>query len=268
MIEDLLRRRKNNSRLFFLVAFLTLISSCSNSSIDQKSYNVIQKRLKLLRSETVINQYGYLNNLYISSHREKIIKLDKNTKKYIENIISKLYRFNETFLPNVEKIEIIVLDEKIPFFFSLPSGQIYLSNLLFKKYFKSESLFNAIIAIELYKMANKIYLTIPIIPLGHVDINQLVAISRLPTEQKFEIYKWAYHVLNRSGYDPSAILSTIQLISKHHLEFYFQNGDVGNPSREEFLFKSYIVKEQLNLKLPSENENSSQDFYKFIRSIM
>ena len=243
---------------------LILLNSCSNFFENQKSAAMLENQDTSL-SKDYIDQYESLSHLFKAQNKSKLVVLNEVTRKYLSSITAKIFKYNEIFLGPSLNIDFVILQDELPFFFSLPDGTIYFSSSLLKKYIKSERVFYAVIALEIYKIAHGTYLKKPVVPLGYTNLNQLIAISRLPVDMKVESDKWAFYLLKRSGLDPTAVLSLIQIINKHALEFSFHSGETASLSREEYLFKSFIVKESLSSGLSEDSMNSSAGFYNLIR---
>ncbi|MBI2521372.1 MAG: hypothetical protein HYV97_13200 [Bdellovibrio sp.] len=257
---------KRNYSLYFVFFSFAIIQSCSNLFISDnrgKSANDLKSTL----SKDYVDQYENLSQIFKTQNKSKLLNIDNDTKKYLAGIVAKIFKYNEIFLRESRDLEFVILDDDLPFFFSLPSGIIFFSSSLLKKYIKSERVFQAIIALEIYKISHGTFIRKPVVPIGYTNLNQLIAISRLPIELKVEIDKWAFYLLKRSGMDPTAVLSLIQIINKHALEFSFHNGEHTSLSREEYLFKSFIVKESLSTDIAEESRNSSVGFYNLIRGL-
>ncbi|OFZ14169.1 MAG: hypothetical protein A2X86_04775 [Bdellovibrionales bacterium GWA2_49_15] len=245
---------------------ILLLQSCSNLLIGDRAETSGHDQKPTLPKD-YIDQYENLSLLFKAQFKSKLLKIDEGTKKYLNGIAAKIFKYNEIFLGQSSDLEFVILDDDLPFFFSLPSGTIFFSSSLLKKYIKSERVFQAIIALEIYKISHGTFIRKTVVPLGYTSLNQLIAISRLPVDFKVEIDKWAFYLLKRSGMDPTAVLSLIQIINKHALEFSFHNGEYASLSREEYLFKSFIVKESLSMEIAEDSKNSSGGFYNLIRGL-
>ena len=265
-----LRQKKSNFKrkysICLVLSSLVFFHSCSNLFVSEWELHN-KNDLKTALPKDYIDQYENLSLLFKAQNKSKLVKISDETRKYLTGIAAKIFKYNEIFLGQGHDLEFAILQDDLPFFFSLPSGIIFFSSSLLRRYIKSERVFQAIIALEVYKISQGAFIRKPVVPLGYTNLNQLIAISRLPVDLKVEIDKWAFYLLKRSGMDPTAVLSLIQIINKHALEFSFHNGEYASLSREEYLFKSFIVKESLSMDIDEDSKNSSSAFYNLTRSI-
>ena len=104
-------------------------------------------------------------------------------------------------------------------------------------------------------------------PTGHLTTSRILGLMRLKTIDKVEIHKWAFYTLKRVGIDPDIYLSWLQIQNRNSLDFAVQLGDTSSISREESLFKAFLI-EQSNAKSnQTKYERSSRDFYSFVNRL-
>jgi hypothetical protein len=175
---------------------------------------------------------------------------------------------NELMLSNKFKPSFHIIHAQVPFIFSLPHSQFYLSSGLAEKYLKSEELFIAALAGEILKSDRNIYEKRIMIPLGFYSAEQMIQITRLKPETKYKLNEWTYIILKRAGYDPSAFLNWIQVQNRNTLDFSLFLGDAFGISKEEHFFKNFMTKQGVaGVEKKVTEANSSKEFYKLLTNI-
>ena len=207
-------------------------------------------------------EQSYLNVSGIDKHY-----LSYNEKKYLSSIVEDLYKNNELFFRDSKKPKFHIIKDNRPFHFSLPNKSIFISSGLLRKYIKSEKLLYCLISYELIRSEKNVYKKIQIVPTGSIDTDRVLSILRLITEVKVEIHKWGYYVLKRVGVDTDNYLSWLQIQNRNSVDFSAQLGEIGSISREEAMFKSFIIKNSTRRRSSSKYERSSRGFYRFINRI-
>jgi hypothetical protein len=81
-----------------------------------------------------------------------------------------------------------------------------------------------------------------------------------------EVHKWAHHLTVRSGFDGEYYLSWLQVQNRNTADFFLQVGDANQLTREESLFKGFMIKESSEEQVIS-RKNSTKNFYSFINRI-
>ena len=81
-----------------------------------------------------------------------------------------------------------------------------------------------------------------------------------------ELHKWAFHLTRRSGYDSEYYLSWLQVQNRNTADFVLQVGDVTSMTREEALFKAFLIKETANENVVIK-KNSSKSFYQLVNDL-
>ncbi|MFL5783705.1 MAG: hypothetical protein ACJ76H_03775 [Bacteriovoracaceae bacterium] len=193
-------------------------------------------------------------------------KLDKGSDEYFKELLSEIIARNEIFFRELKSAQVTVLDTEAPLHFSLPRGEIFLSRGLLAKYLKHESMLVSILSYELVRSEKLLYPKHTLVPVGYVTIERMIKLSRLKLDEKMEVHKWAHHLTVRSGYDGEYYLSWLQTQNRNTADFIFQVGDPNVITREESLFKSFLIKNQLDDKL-AVKKNSSKKFYTLMNKI-
>ncbi len=207
-----------------------------------------------------------LREPFLTTPGLKTSKVDKASAKYFEDLLNEIIARNEIFFTNLKNAHVTILDLESPLHFSLPKGEIFLSRGLLAKYMKHESMLVSILAYELVRSEKLIYPRLTFIPVGYLPIEKILRLSRLTLDEKMEVHKWAHHLTVRSGYDGEYYLSWLQTQNRNTADFLLQVGDPNLITREESLFKSFLIKNQLDDKL-SVKKNSSKDFYSLMNRI-
>lgn len=186
--------------------------------------------------------------------------------KYLKSITSEIIAKNEIFFKGLKEATVTILNMEAPLHFSLPKGEIFISQGLISKYLKHESMLVSILSYELVRSENLLYPKQTLVPVGYVPLERILALGRLSLEEKIEVHKWAYYLTVRSGYDGEYYLSWLQTQNRNTADFILQVGDANLINREESLFKAFLIKNSTTDELPGKT-NSSKNFYTFINSI-
>lgn len=207
-----------------------------------------------------------LKTPFLNSPETKIYRLDEPTKKYVESLIADIIANNEIFFKKLKKGTVTVLDTESPLHFSLPKGEIFLSRGLITKYLKNESMLVCVLSYELVRSEKLLYPKQTIIPVGYVSLEKILNLNRLNLEEKMEVHKWAHHLTIRSGFDGEYYLSWLQTQNRNTADFILQVGDANQITREESLFKAFLIK-STNEDQVIPRKDSSKSFYTFINRI-
>lgn len=250
---------------------LTQILACSSLNAifsGKKGYNVDTKAYAKYEQADYVNHLSHLGSLYKKSPNVKLVQISKENLQYLHSIYYKILNSNETLLNVSLAPEFYIVNDKTPFYFSLPNAQFFFSLGLIKKYFNYEEILVSALVHEMIKSHRNLYKKDIIVPVGYLRIEKILNIVRIELEEKIEIDKWSFYAMKRSGFDSFAYLNWLQVQNKNTLDFALQVGDTHRISREEFMFKNFIVEEGLSTKDARSFEmNSSKSFYKFIREI-
>ncbi len=207
-----------------------------------------------------------LKEPFLSTPGVKQAKIDKFTEEYFRELLSEIIARNEIFFRELRAAQVTILDTESPLHFSLPKGEIFISRGLLAKYMKHESMLVSILAYELVRSEKLAYPKQTFIPVGYVSVERMLSLARLTLEEKMEVHKWAHHLTVRSGYDGEYYLSWLQTQNRNTADFILQVGDPNIITREESLFKSFLIKNQLDDKL-AVKKNSSKKFYSLMNRI-
>jgi hypothetical protein len=212
------------------------------------------------------DHFAALKSPFVSGPGIKIFNLNAFTQKYIENLLTDILANNEIFFKKLKKGTITIIDSESPLHFSLPKGEIFLSRGLITKYLKTESMLVCVLTYELVRSEKLLYPRQTIIPVGYLSLEKMINLNRLSLDEKMEVHKWAHHLTIRSGFDGEYYLSWLQAQNRNTADFILQVGDANQISREESLFKAFLIK-STNEEQVIPRKNSSKNFYTFINSI-
>jgi hypothetical protein len=187
-------------------------------------------------------------------------------RNYLQNLAREIISKNEIFFKNLKDATVTIIDTDAPVHFSLPKGEVFLSDGLISKYIKHESMLVSILSYELVRSENLLYPRLTVIPVGHVPMERILTLGRLSLEEKVEVHKWAYYLTVRSGYDGEYYLSWLQTQNRNTADFILQVGDANLINREESLFKAFLIKNANEDQIPGKT-NSSKNFYTFLNNI-
>ncbi len=203
---------------------------------------------------------------FLAGHSTKVFKLDDGTRTYVESLMTDIIANNEIFFQKLKSGNITILDTESPMHFSLPKGEIFLSRGLITKYIKNESMLVCILSYELVRSDRLLYPKQTVIPVGYVTLERMISLSRLTLDEKMEVHKWAHHLTVRSGFDGEYYLSWLQSQNRNTADFILQVGDANQITREESLFKAFLIK-STNEEQVMPRKESSKKFYSFINRI-
>ena len=95
-----------------------------------------------------------------------------------------------------------------------------------------------------------------------MNSENFLKLFKIDSEEKIKVDQWVYIVLRRAGYDPGAYLKYLQMRNKINEEGTLVKRSGYDLVREEFMYKSFMVKQKIKGRGASVNkENSSKDFY-------
>lgn len=224
--------------------------------------------MSVLKNQDYVDHLASIGNAYINFPETKMVSLPKESTLFLEKIYDRIVYNNQQLLTRPERPSFYFIKHNSPFLFSLPKGQFYFSTALLSKYLKSEELFVAAFAAEILRSQRAIYEKNVIIPLGFYNAEKMIELTRLRPNTKQQVNEWTYLVLKRSGYDASAYLNWIQIQNRNTLDFALYLGDLLGISREEHMFKNFMIKQgSVDGERRFSESNSSQEFYKLINII-
>jgi hypothetical protein len=246
---------------------MTLIGGCGSINIPTKAKN---QSLASGYKDMVIGDYedhlSSLKNPFLGNPEIKIHRLDQATANYLNLLVADIILNNEIFFKKLKAANITIINSEVPLHFSLPKGELFLSKGLISKYVKHESMLASIVSYELVRSEKVLYPKQTIVPVGFVTLERMLSLSRLSLEEKMEVHKWAHHLTIRSGFDGEYYLSWLQTQNRNTADFFSQVGDVNQITREESLFKAFLIKYITDEKVIPK-KNSSKGFYTLINSI-
>ena len=221
---------------------LLLVASCSLFQNDSSSeVGELLSKYRSLQNKDYIDHLTSLESVYIASPGVDSIKLSRRNTRYLRGLYEKIVMSNEFLFKHKQDPRFYIIQDKRPFFFSLPGAQFFFSSGLIVEYFKNEETLVCVLVYEMIKSHYLIYEKKTIIPIGYIKTARLLGLTGIPLEVKMEINKRSYFAMKRAKYDPLAILHWIQVQNRNSLDFSFQHGDIGTLSKEEFQFKNFMV---------------------------
>jgi hypothetical protein len=251
----------------YYFAVIQLLVSCSTFRIPgKKSESFSTGTYKEMTASDYSDHLASLKGHFLTTPGIKTVKLNKVASSYIQGVTQKIIQMNEIFFKNLKKGNITIVDSEAPLHFSLPQGEIFLSKGLISKYVKHESMLVSILAYELVRSENLLYPKLTVVPVGYIPLERMLGLNRLTLNEKMEIHKWAHDLTVRSGYDGEYYLSWLQTQNRNTADFILQVGDANLISREESLFKAFLIKTTGEDEVPGK-KNSSKNFYTFLNSI-
>lgn len=260
-----------NRLLLFLPFFLVSCGHFNFLSGKSDKNRLSLSDYQVYGNEDYIDQLVSLAKVYKNSPSVDVIKLSKESRKFLHIIYKKILENNEFLLlakfPDVPRFYII--KNETPFYFSLPGSHFFFSSGLMTKYLKNEDLFVAVLVHEIIKSRRNLYLKKIIIPIGYINTERMLALTKVPLKVKDEINKWSFHVMRRAGHDTSAYLIWLQIQNKNTIDFTLQLGRNRSISQEEYLFKNYIIQEKVGgiESLQKTASNTSKQFYRLIEDV-
>ncbi|MEX0799505.1 MAG: hypothetical protein WEB87_02880 [Bacteriovoracaceae bacterium] len=252
------------------LCFFILLTSCSTFNKDREKKESAKVSLEGYRPLTSLDYIDHIKAFeafYLDSKEVKVYPLTAKEKNYLTEIASELVKNNELFFKSKVQPSFRVVKSPVPFHFSLPGLRIFLSSGLIAKYIKSEKLLYSVIAYELIRSEKNIYKKAQIVPTGFMSTSRALSLLRLNTNEKVEVHKWAFYTLKRVGVDPDIYLSWLQIQNRNSVDFSLQLGDISSISREESLFKAFIVENAKKKNGQAKYERSSKDFYAFVNRL-
>lgn len=253
-----------------LIAVLLLTSGCSQLIAVFESKKDFRSDIlgANLAPQDYTDHLADLGRAFLATQDVEAIKLSPRSQKYLEEVYYRIVRNNELLLDqNMAPVFHVIKDRSI-FYFSLPNAQIFLSQGLVDKYFRSEELFVACLTHEIIRSHRKIYEKKSSVPVGFVRLEKMLFLTRVSTEVKTELNKLSFFAMRRAGYDANAYLNWLQTQNKNTLDFMLQLGESRSISREELAFKNFLISEEAGFSETLDGDlNSSPGFYSFLNEI-
>lgn len=248
-----------------------LFTSCASFSLPDWDLSKVQEVELSGYEEFEDNDYiDHLNNFgnsYRSENKARLVQLDPNSVEYLTSLIKKIIAANELFFNPDMKPSFTIIKAIEPFHFSLPGRQFFISTGLIKKYIKNEDMLFCTLVYELIRTEKSIYTKTMIIPTGTLSTNRILSLLRLNAPDKIEIHKWAYYLLKRTGISTDSYLSWLQVKNRNSLDFLLQLGDIRTISREEAMFKAFLIEIEKDVHKTNFHRGSSKAFYRLLNDI-
>ena len=155
-------------------------------------------------------QLQKLGELFLEKNAKIMMPLSKRSIVFLETLSKRILNNNTLLLPSLNEIKVSIIQDQKPLHFSFPGGKIVLSTGLLVRYIKEEGTLAAILAFEAIKTSKDLYLDQLSYPVGVISLEKAVKFNQSTLEERLEVNKWAYLILKRSRYNPSALLNYIQ----------------------------------------------------------
>jgi hypothetical protein len=252
-----------------ILLLLLILNSCSLFKEKREEKKPESLDLRSLSKITQVDYKEHLESLkhdYLKTKGIKKISLSRKSRKYLSSVVAEIQKNNELFFTKKSKVNFSIIKNESPFHFSLPEKNIFISTGLLNKYIKSEKLLYCLIIHELIRSEKSVYRKQILIPTGFLTTKKVLSMMRLKIEDKVEIHKWAFYLLKRIGINTDNYLSWLQIQNRNSIDFSMQLGDISVISREEALFKAFIIK-NTDTKSNKYHAGSSRSFYSFVNDI-
>lgn len=240
-------------------SFIVPTSSSAKDSDLSADYQAMSKK-------DYEEQFASLKEVFYQNPKLKITKINKSSEKYLNSLVQDIITNNEIFFKHLKKANITIVDTETPLHFSLPKGTIFLSKGLITKYLKNESLLVCLLSFELVKSEKLLYVKQTFVPTGYISLDRMLTLNRLGLEEKMEVHKWAYHLTVRNGYEGENYLAWLQTQNRNTADFVMQVGDINQITREEALFKAFLIKDASDDIIQARRSNT-KDYYKFLNQL-
>lgn len=245
--------------------FICVLYGCATSSqFDLPSTAIQNISQQNYNTQDYIDHQVALKGSLLTELEGKVVDLNWSQKNYLESLFNNIRDNNELFFLKKNKPVFYFVKSKEPFHFSLPENIYFFSTGLMDKYVKNESLLKCILVFEMIRSEKNIYRKNTLYPTGSLAIEKFLRIQRIDPEEKVQIHKWAYYILRRVDTHGDTYLSWLQVKNRNSLDFVKQLGDVQSISREESMFKSFLIKSTQKYRRIIEYKGSSRSFYRFI----
>ncbi|OFZ21910.1 MAG: hypothetical protein A2202_04075 [Bdellovibrionales bacterium RIFOXYA1_FULL_36_14] len=254
--------------IFIIVLFFTSCAMMQNILHQDKKNNVLAS-YKKMEDRDYLMHLSALGDHYLQTPGVKNLKLSKESLNYLTSIYMKLTLENELYYTKKIKPSFYIIESRTPFTFSLPNGKFFFSSELIHKYLKHEDILISVLSAEIFRVQYEIYGRKSVVSVGYIDTERLLSLLRLSEKNQTEIDKWAFYTMKRAGYDAIAYLSWLQIQNRNSMDFILQHGgDTQKISRQEFIFKKFIVEQGIsNDDAQRFERRSSVDFYNFKKEL-
>lgn len=250
-----------------ILVVILLHSSCSGLSfwpLWGRGDNVFFASHQEILPKDYLLHIEKLGDFFLQTDGVKTVALSQDSSKYLKKIYDRIVANNELLLKHDFNPKFLIIDDITPFVFSLPHAKFYISTGVINRYLKNEGVLVAALTYEIIKTQNSLYPKKRIVPIGHLSVERMISLTRIPLDVRLEIDRWSFFALERAGYDPYAFMLWIQLQNKNALDFTLHYGDARGISREEFLLKNILVRERNDDAFEDGDQFQSSDgFYRF-----
>ena len=248
--------------LFCGCSHISFVNTATNSKVSLQLDN-----FERYQQQDYSQHFEEFLKFYLDSESVINLPIKYKHRVYLETIADNIIKNNELFFTDDSKTQFYLIKSQSPFHFSLPGRKIFFSSGLLNKYIKSEKILYCLITYELIRSEKKIYHKHLIIPTGTINTTRMLSLMRLSTSEKVGIHKWAFYILKRLGIDTDNYLSWIQIQNRNSTDFLLQLGDMNSISREESLFKMFLINNTKETLVSKKYSGSSKQFYDFMNGI-
>jgi hypothetical protein len=251
-----------------MMGLLLLISACGSIIVPTRR----NKQAELAGGYREVTPRDYADHLhalkkkFLATPGVNSKKLSDSSENYLKGLMREIIQNNEIFFKDLKEGKITVVEHESPLHFSLPRGEVFLSTGLIAKYLKHEAMLVSVLAYELVRSEKLVYPRETIVPVGFLELERMLLLNRLSLEEKMEVHKWAYYVTVRGGFDGEYYLSWLQTQNRNTADFLLQVGDPTLITREESLFKAFIIKNPVDDNAQIK-KTSSKNFYTFVNKV-
>ncbi len=167
--------RRPLMRAFFL-CLVCITTSCTYLKREPRNLIIENGKIPQIQNHDYRDHLASLSDSLIKNKTIKVINIDGKVKNYLKEIFNIIVSNNELLLKKQVEFEpqFFIIDNDMPFVFSLPKNQFFISRGLIKKYFKNESMLICALAYEIIKSKREIYYKTKIIPTGVMDVQRLI----------------------------------------------------------------------------------------------
>jgi len=235
------------------MAPILFLLSCAGISSQLKDYD----RSNINYWE---NQISFFGKTFESEN--KVIKLPVSFNQYLNDLTKKIRIKSKLDLSR--EIQIKVIKNANPFWYSLPTGEIVFSSNFVKQYVFSESFLASVISFELVRINTLAYEKNKLYPKGYINQKEFLKLFHLDSKRRTTIHKWAMINIHRSNFDIHEYLNWIQTISRHIDEFSSMGFNLTELSLEERDIKRFLTaNDEISLFRIEDTKKSSAIFYDF-----
>lgn len=244
---------------------ILILFTCTSCTLFQKkeSLHFFDPNLDLNTTEDYLKTWETISRDFHQSHVHEIIVPDSSSRIYFEKLIAEISMKNELITNHNLTLKIFFIRHDRPFYFSLPTGEIFLSTKLIQKYLDNEGFLVALLTFEMLRMKWSLYRKEIFLPKGYIPLEKIISLVLLTSEERIKLHQWSYYAIARTQFNPEQYLSFIQLQNRNHQDFSFLFADTSLLIKEESQLKQFVVNNYGKSSIDPLKSKSSKDFYNF-----